>query len=226
MTHLFRSRRTRAALAIVSLVIAAGCASGSGGRRPIVTPGAIPGVTPTAPSKSVQGLYESGRYQEVLNSVNAGDSSAQALWFAAQSSLKLGQREQASRQFGELPRAGGSPAWQSVSDLAQALIRDNAADIDRAREAAAAFPGDPFVQYQLGLAHLRRNDISAAAQAFDRCTEADPRFAYAYYSGGIAYDRLNRTDLAIARLETFERLAPEAPERPEVTSILRTVRGR
>ena len=82
------------------------------------------------------------------------------------------------------------------------------------------------MQYQLGLAHLRRHDISVAAQAFDRCTQADPWFAYAYYSGGIAYDRLNRTDLAIARLETFERLAPEAPERPEVVSILRTVRGR
>ena len=40
------------------------------------------------------------------------------------------------------------------------------------------------------------------------------------------YDRLNRSDLMIARLEMFERLAPEAPERPEVTSILQTVRGR
>ena len=226
MTHLFHFRRTRTALTIASLVIAAGCVSGSGGRRPIGTPGATPSVTPAAPSTSVQRLYESGRYQDVLSSVNAGDSSAQALWFAAQSILKLGQREQASRQFAELPRAGGNPAWQTVADLAQALIRDDAADIDRAREAAAAFPGDPFVQYQLGLAHLRRNDISAAAQAFDRCTDADPRFAYAYYSGGIAYDRLNRTDLAIARLETFERLAPEAPERHEVSSILRTVRGR
>ena len=116
-----------------------------------------------------------------------------------------------------MPQVGGNPAWQVVSDLAQALLRDNPEEIDRARETAAAFPADPFVQYQLGLAHARRNDMTAAAQAFDRCTQADPRFAYAYYSGGLAYDRLNRSDLAIARLEMFERLAPEAPERPEVS---------
>jgi tetratricopeptide (TPR) repeat protein len=174
----------------------------------------------------VQGLYESGKYREVLESVNAGDRSAQALWFAAHSSLRLGQREEASYQFAQLPQVGGNPAWQAVSELALALLRDDAADIDRAREAAGAFPADLFVQYQLGLAHARRNDLAAAAQAFDRCTEVAPRFAYAYYSGGLTYDRLNRADLAIARLETFERLAPDAPERPEVTSILQTVRNR
>jgi tetratricopeptide (TPR) repeat protein len=162
----------------------------------------------------------------VLNSVAAGDGSAQALWFAAQSSLRLGQHDEAARQFAQLTQVGGTPAWQAVSDLGLALLRDNADEIDRAREAAAAFPGDPFVQYQLGLAHARRNDMAAAAQAFDRSSQAEPRFAYAYYSSGLTWDRLNRADLAIARLEMFERLAPEAPERPEVASILQTVRGR
>jgi hypothetical protein len=56
--------------------------------------------------------------------------------------------------------------------------------------------------------------------------QADPRFAYGYYNAGLTYDRINRPDLAIARLEMFVRLAPGAPERPEVTSILQTVRGR
>ena len=73
---------------------------------------------------------------------------------------------------------------------------------------------------------LARSDMAAAAEAFDRVTQADPRFAYGYYSGGLAYDRLNRADLAIIRLEMFVRLAPDAPERPEVTSILQTVRAR
>jgi tetratricopeptide (TPR) repeat protein len=174
----------------------------------------------------VQGLFESGRYQDVLNSVAAGDGSALGLWFAAQSSLRLGQRDQAARQFAQVAEIGGGPAWQVVSDLALALLRENPAEIDSAREAAAAFPGDPFVQYQVGLAHARRNDMAAAAQAFDRASQADPRFAYAYYGSGLTWDRLNRADLAIARLEMFERLAPDAPERPEVASILQTVRRR
>lgn len=222
MTQHSRLHVASAALAIAALVLVAGCKGGGTTRRPINTPAATPGNT-TSP---VQGLFESGRYQEAINNVNAGEPSAPALWFAAQSSLRLGQRGEAASQFAQLPQAGAAPAWQVVSDLAQALLRDDAGEIDQARQAAAAFPGDPFVQYQLGLAHARRNDMAAAAEAFDRCTQADPRFAYGYYNGGLAYDRLNRADLAIARLEMFVRLAPEAPERPEVTSILQTVRAR
>ena len=219
------ARRLGAAFTIASFVFAVGCKGGGSVRRPINTPGATPPVT-AGVSTSVQTLYESGRYREVLDSVNTGERSAQAIWFAAQSSLKLGQRAEASSQFAQLPQAGSSPAWQVVADLAQALLRDDAGEIDRAREAAAAFPGDQFVQYELGLAHARRSDMAAAAEAFDRVTQADPRFAYGYYNGGLAYDRLNRTDLAITRLEMFVRLAPDAPERPEVTSILQTVRSR
>lgn len=219
-------RRTGAAVVAASLVFA-GCVSGSGGRRTTVAvPGATPTVAPPVATNSVQGLYESGRYHDVLSSVDAGNRSAQALWFAAQSNLRLGQRDESAKQLAQLPQVGGGPSWQSVSDLALALLRDDPAEIDRARNTAEAFPDDPFVQYELGLAHLRRNDVNAAAQAFDRATQADPRFAYAYYSSGIAYDRLNRTDLAIARLEMFARLAPDAPETPEVASILRTVRSR
>jgi tetratricopeptide (TPR) repeat protein len=221
MTQRFALCRLGTALTIASFVLLVGCKGGGTGRRPINTPGATPPV-----ANSVQALYESGRYQEVVNSVNAGERSAQALWFAGQSSLRLGQRADAESQFAQLPQAGGGPAWQVVSDLAQALLREDAGEIDRARQAAGAFPGDPFVQYQLGLAHARRNDMGAAAEAFDRCTQADPRFAYGYYNAGLSYDRINRPDLAIARLEMFVRLAPGAPERPEVTSILQTVRGR
>jgi tetratricopeptide (TPR) repeat protein len=219
-------QQIRATISIASLVGAVACVGGGSARRPVATPGPVPATAPAAGSPSVQGLFESGRYQDVLNSVAAGDVSARALWFAAQSSLRLGQRDEAARQFVQVAEIGGSPAWQVVSDLALALMRENPEEIDRAREAAAAFPGDPFVQYQVGLAHARRNDMAAAAQAFDRASQADPRFAYAYYGSGLTWDRLNRADLAIARLEMFERLAPDAPERPEVASILQTVRRR
>lgn len=227
MTQRFAPGRMAIALTIASFVLVAGCKGGGAVRRPINTPAAAPPATaPGVSTSSVQALYESGRYQDVVNSVNAGERSAQAIWFAGQSSLRLGQRAEASSHFAQLPAAGGSPAWQVVADLALALLRDDAGEIDQARQAAAAFPSDPFVQYELGLAHARRNDMAAAAEAFDRVTQADPRFAYGYYNGGLVYDRLNRSDLAIARLEMFVRLAPDAPERPEVISILQTVRAR
>ena len=226
MTQHSRRHVASAALAIAALVLIAGCTGGGTTRRPINAPGATPGATAGSATSSIQGLFESGRYQEVVNSVNAGERSAQAIWFAAQSSLRLGQRAEAASLFVQLPQAGGGAAWQVVSDLAQALLRNDAGEIDRVRQEAAAFPADPFVQYELGLAHARRDDMSAAADAFDRVTQADPRFAYGYYNGGLAYDRLNRADLAISRLEMCVRLAPDAPERPEVTSILQTVRAR
>jgi Flp pilus assembly protein TadD len=76
------------------------------------------------------------------------------------------------------------------------------------------------------LADAIRGDFNAAVQAFERAIEARPRFAYAYYQAGLAYDRIGRADLLAARFETFLRLAPEAPERAAVEGILRTIRGR
>ena len=224
MTRLFHLRAAAlVTAAFATFVVAAAC--GGSGRRPVAVPGATPSTSVSAPSASVQDLFEAGRYAEVL-SVSAGTNEPAALWFAAHSSLRLGQRDQAAQQFARLRDAGGSPSWQAAADLALALLEDDPGAIDRARGAAAAFASDPFVQFQLGLAHARRGDLSAAAQAFDRCIEVDPRFAYAYYHAGLAYDRLNRTDLAITRFEMFQRLAPNAPERPEVASILQTVRSR
>src|SRR4030095_4280794 len=127
---------TRAAFAIALLLVLTGCVGGGSVRRPVALPGAAPSVAPGAPGTSVQGLYESGRYRDVLNSVTAGDRSAQALWFAAQSSLRRGQRDEAPSQFAQLREIGGSPVWQIVADLALALLRDNPDEIDGAREAA------------------------------------------------------------------------------------------
>ena len=38
--------------------------------------------------------------------------------------------------------------------------------------------------------------------------------------------RANRPDRMASRFEQFLKLAPEAPERPEVLSIMKTIRGR
>jgi len=215
------TQRLRAVAAAIVVLTAVSC--GGSGVRP-----ALPGATPSRPvtATSPQDLYEAGRYREVVDTVNAGGATAVGLWFAGQSYSRLGDPAQAGQTFARLPAAGGTTAWQVVSDLSIALLGGDEAALDRAVQAASAFPADPLVQFELGLAYARRNDFAQAAQAFDRCSSAEPRFAYAYYRAGLAYDRLNRTDLAIARLETFARLAPQAPEQPEVAAILRTAAGR
>ena len=206
----------------IVLALVADC---GGARRPAATPSSVPAAAASGPASSAQGLYESARYREVLSRLSS-DVSPETLWFAVQSYLRLGQREDAARELARLPALSANPSWQTVSALGLALLAGDIDAIDRARATADAFPADPFVQFELGRAHVVRGDHAAAAQAFDRCAEADPRFAYAYYNAGLAYDRLKRADLMTARLETFQRLAREAPERPEVEAILLTIRGR
>ena len=65
-----------------------------------------------------------------------------------------------------------------------------------------------------------------AAEQFDRCAAADPMRAYAYYRAGLAYYEIGRTAVMVDRFERFVKLAPDAPERAQVESILNTVRGR
>jgi tetratricopeptide (TPR) repeat protein len=77
-----------------------------------------------------------------------------------------------------------------------------------------------------GVAAFDRREFAAAAAAFDECIKAHPADAYTYYRAGLAYYEINRADLMVNRFESFVRLAPDAPERPEVESILRTARGR
>jgi len=167
MTGRLSRLRARPWIAVVAVMaVSADC--GGGGQRPPATPRVAPADTSIGtPSSAVQGLYESGRYREVLSSISAGTAGAEALWFAAHSSLRLGQREAAAQQFAQLPAVGASPAWQVMADLALALLQGDAEAIHRARGAAVAFSADPFVQFELGLAHASRNDFTAAAQAFD-----------------------------------------------------------
>ena len=80
--------------------------------------------------------------------------------------------------------------------------------------------------FQLGLALAKSQNWSEAAAEFDKVNELDPANAYAYYYGGLMHYRANRPDRMANRFERFLALAPNAPERPEVTQIMSTIRGR
>ena len=84
----------------------------------------------------------------------------------------------------------------------------------------------PSESCEPGAAAFNRRDFAAAAAAFDQCIQANPADAYTYYRAALSYYQINRADLMVTRFESFVRLAPDAPERPEVESILRTARAR
>ena len=95
-----------------------------------------------------------------------------------------------------------------------------------AREAVEKAGDLADAHYQLGLVLANASEWAAAAAEFDRVAEINPSLAYAYYYGGLMHYRANRPDRMANRFEQFLKLAPNAPERPEVVQIMRTVRGR
>jgi tetratricopeptide (TPR) repeat protein len=211
--------------AVLLVVVVAGSACSGGGRRPTTTP-----ARPAAAASPVllQPLFESGRYQEVISAgerTTPGPGSPERMWLTAHSLQRLNRLADARSELARLAAVQDAP-WQVAARLATAVQDGDQAAIDRALPTAAAYPDHAFVQFELGLAYASRDRFTESAAALDRAWHASTAQAYAYYYAGLAYHRIKRTDLAASRLETFVRLAPQAPERPQVESILRTLGGR
>jgi tetratricopeptide (TPR) repeat protein len=169
-------------------------------------------------------LFESGQFQKVVEQT-PDDAPAEAQYLKGLAQLRLGQNDGAKAAFGRLP--GGGDAWRSVGDSAVALIDGNQdGALEAARAAVAADASLPAAHYQLGLALEARGDNPAAAEAFAKAAEANPQMAYAHYNAGMNYYKAKRIDRMAVYFENFLKLAPNAPEKPAVESIMRTVRGR
>ncbi len=205
--------------AILALPLAA-CASGGGAIR--VSPPR--GTTPA--SSFVQALYESGQDDEVVTRTTTRPVASDEVWFGAQSLLRTGRRTEASTQFQRLRDTADTDGFRRAAEVALARIENQPNAVEVARSAADTFPSDAFVLFEAGVTLAMLSDVGAAAQIFDAAIAVAPMFAHAYYQAGLAYSRGDRPDLTIARFETFVRLAPSAPERPQVDTILRAARGR
>jgi tetratricopeptide (TPR) repeat protein len=169
-------------------------------------------------------LFESGKYPAVVERT-AKDDSPGAQYLKGLAHLRLKQADEAKEAFRRLERA--DEAWKSVGESAIALTdgnRDTA--LEAAQSAVARNPGLAEAQYQLGVVLEARNDRPAAADAFVKATQANPQMAYAHYYAAMNYYEAKRVDRMAVYFENFLKLAPNAPERPAVESIMRTVRGR
>lgn len=176
-------------------------------------------------------LYDAGKYREAIDAVSSasreGSTEARLLYLVAQSHERLNDAEGARRAYEQLANRGDDDPWRFVGRSALSLKQQHLADaLAAANDAVTRGPSVPEAHYQLGLVHSFRDDFAKAAAAFDRATQLDPAFAYAHYYAGLSYYKIKRIDLMASHFEGFLKLAPEAPERPEVESIMRTVRGR
>lgn len=175
-------------------------------------------------------LFESGQYEQALEAVaqqrQLGAANPADTYLAVQSLVKLGRPDQAKAELAQL-EGSGDEIWKLIARSASALIDGNVGPaLDAANQAAAAAPDSFFAQYQLGLVRAQQEDWAGSADAFERASQIDPAFAYAHYNAGVAYSRVKRADQTAAHFQTFVKLAPKAPERAAVESIMRTLRGR
>src|SRR6185503_12234553 len=166
-----------------------------------------------------QKLFESGKYQEAADAVKAQpDAPPDQVYLRALAHRKLNQNDEAKQAFGSLAGAPEGSAWRMIGNSGNALVDANLA--------VEADGGSAQARYQLGLVESARNNQPQAAAAFAKAAELDPQMAYAHYEAGMAFYKAKKVDRMAVYFENFLRIAPNAPERPAVQSIMRTVRGR
>jgi tetratricopeptide (TPR) repeat protein len=178
---------------------------------------------------SLQKLFEAGKYDGVLQRVtderSDGNVSPESTYLAAQAARRLEQGERALEEYTRLA-SSDNQAWHLIGKAGAAL---ESGDIDAALAAATeAVQADGelgFAHYQLGLVQTRRTTYAAAAQSFGRAAELMPAFAYAHYYAGLAFQRIKNINRMATHLESFLKLAPNAPERLSVMAIMKSVRG-
>ena len=185
-------------------------------------------VAAGAQDASPQKLFESGKYQQAIDAIKSrSDAPREQVYLRALAHRKLNQGDEAKDIFGTLADADEGSHWRQVGLSGRALMEGNLdAALTAAKKAVDMDGGSSQARYQLGLVESARNNNTQAAEAFAKAAELDSQMAYAHYEAGMAYYKAKRVDRMAVYFENFLRLAPEAPERSAVQSIMRTVRGR
>ena len=186
----------------------------------------LPGLASAQDAAEVRRMFEAGQYQQVVETTGT-DAEPAVVYTAAQSHQKLGANELARQSYGQLAGRPEDDPWHFIGLSAQQLLDDQTdAALESARQAMAMDGRLPDAHFQLGLVLAKREDWRGAADAFDRAANLGPAMAYAHYYGGLMHYRAGRPDRMAIHFEQFLKLAPDAPERPEVLQIMKTVRGR
>ena len=183
-------------------------------------------IAPAAQDASPQKLFESGKYQEAIDTVKKrSDASPEDVYLRALAHRKLNQNDDAKEAFGALASRDG--AWKEIGNSGTAMIEGNMNNAAAAaRKAVDADGNSSEARFQLGLVESARNNQQQAADAFAKAAELNPQMAYAHYEAGMAFYKAKKVDRMAVYFENFLKLAPNAPERPAVQSIMKTIRGR
>jgi tetratricopeptide (TPR) repeat protein len=192
---------------------------------------AVPRPAASQTFSELRSKYDAGDYQQVVDAARDAklpdDEQRRLTYLAARSEQKLSHDGEARRGYEQLAQRNESDPWHDIGRSALALL-DSKTDeaVEAADRAVARRDSLPEAHFQRGMALSAKQDMGAAAAAFEKATELDPMWASAHYYAGLAYSKARRIDLTASHFNAFLKLAPQAPERPEVESIMKTLRGR
>ena len=185
-------------------------------------------------SHQIQQWFEAGNDQQVVEA-SASASDPEAKYLTGLSYQRLNRLAEARQVFENLAARPETDAWAHIGHSAALLSQaaagsvpvSAAAEVEQAaRRAIELAPGLSLGHYQLGRVQGQKKDFGQAVSAFEQVIALEPRFAYAHYFVGLSYYEIRRTDKMANAFEYFLKLAPDAPERGQVESIMRTLRGR
>ena len=94
--------------------------------------------------------------------------------------------------------------------------------LENAKKAVELNPERAGAHYALGLVRAYRQDFESAAPSLEKSLSLDPGNVYAHYQLALVQFRLKRYDETIEHCERFIELTPNAPEAPQVKTLLRT----
>jgi len=190
---------------------------------------------------TIQQLYEAGQYAPLLERVAAAEMpSPEDIYLAGQASRRLDPPDEVQARNWFI-RLGGEETnyWTFIGRSAIALLGagavptepdaapvqpDPAQAVADARQAAMLAPKAFFAQYHLGLTLAETKAYAQAVVAFDSAMKLNPTFAYTYYYAGYSQYQLKRVDQMANQFERFLKLAPNAPERPAIQALMRSIR--
>jgi uncharacterized protein HemY len=197
-------------------------------RRSVVLAGALVFALSWATSAqevSVQQLIERGALDEAAQRAEAERENPEVTCLVAHAFLRMKDDGRANEAFARLRESGGED-WKAIGESGATLLAGDPGGALAAAERAAAANGDnPYAHYQLGAVAFRQDNFQRAAEAFERSVQLKPDLAYGHYYAGMAFQRVKEIAKMSEHLEIFLKLAPKAPERAMVSSMLRTLRG-
>jgi tetratricopeptide (TPR) repeat protein len=180
-------------------------------------------VGAAAQENSVQKLLERGALDEAVARAGEQAGDPEAIYLAAFALIQKDDNGGAGGRFNQL-REQGDESWRAIGESGAKLTSgDVGGAFESANRAVGANDGNPYAHFQLGLAAVKQENWERALQAFERSAELKPDFAYAHLFAGQSAQRLRQTAKMAEHFRTFLNLAPDAPERQGVQSLLRTV---